>query len=202
MPFHLGEVKNGPASVEGGSDVGAGVDKESNNVLVSFTGGVVERGFCLTRPAVRVRAGADERANEFRPAVKRRDVQRMRPTIGQGVDVVAQRHQRLDHSGLVAEFADIVEGKWVQAQCLKSCVEALAGKAALRDDFLEAADEVEVRLAAFRESFVGAVTHEQADEVPSILGACERKGGHCVFAGRLVNVGASVEERIGESKRG
>ena len=54
--------------------VGAGVKKESNSVLVSFTGGVVERGSCLTRPAVRVRAGADERANEFRPAVDRRDV--------------------------------------------------------------------------------------------------------------------------------
>ena len=48
MPFHLGEVKKGLAPLEGGSDVGAGVDKESNNVLVSFTGGVVERGSCLT----------------------------------------------------------------------------------------------------------------------------------------------------------
>ena len=49
---------------------------------------------------------------------------------------------------------------------------------------------------------VGTATHEQADDVPSIVGACQGERSLVALAPRLIDVGASVEEGIGESHRG
>jgi hypothetical protein len=82
-------------------------------------------------------------------------------------------------------------------------VEALAGKAALRDDLSDAPDKVQMWLAVYRRARrVGAAAHEQADDVNSIVGACQGESSLVSLAPRLIDVGTSVEEGIGERHSG